>query len=191
VRREPKTVNILQEFVADWRVTGALVPTSPFARNALLDVIDFSTVRVAVELGPGTGAITEGMLERLAPDATLVAIEINAGFVSTLRERIRDPRLKVVEGSAADVDQIVSSLGLGHADCMVSALPFANLGEELRQAIMRAARATLHPGSPLVCLQYTPLYMPSLMAKHFGHYKSRLCLWNVPPAFIYRASTQA
>ena len=43
------------------------------------------SAKLAIELGPGTGGTTKALLRAMAPDAKLVAIEINAGFAKLLK----------------------------------------------------------------------------------------------------------
>ncbi len=57
---------------------------------------------LAVEIGPGRGALTEHLLKRAD---RVCAIELDEALVGELRERWRhEPRLEVREGNALDVD---------------------------------------------------------------------------------------
>ncbi len=57
---------------------------------------------LAIEIGPGRGALTERLLARAD---RVVAIELDAALVTYLRERWRgESRLEVVEANALDVD---------------------------------------------------------------------------------------
>ncbi len=51
-----------------------------------------------VELGPGTGAITNALIERGVDQKRLVLVEYNPGFCALLRDRY--PHAKVVQGDA-------------------------------------------------------------------------------------------
>ena len=66
---------------------GAVVPCSPFLINDMLASVDWNRAKVVVEYGPGLGNITEEILKRLAPDATLIIIELNQEFADYLRQR--------------------------------------------------------------------------------------------------------
>ena len=50
---------------------GAVVPCSPFLINDMLAAVEWDRSKVIVEYGPGIGNITEEILKRMAPDATL------------------------------------------------------------------------------------------------------------------------
>jgi 16S rRNA (adenine1518-N6/adenine1519-N6)-dimethyltransferase len=57
---------------------------------------------LAVEIGPGRGALTERLLARAD---RVAAIELDAGLAAHLRERWRgDPRLEILEANALHVD---------------------------------------------------------------------------------------
>src|ERR1700733_3523122 len=118
--------NIVAEFLKDWRTTGTIAPSSRFLQKGLMDAVDFRHARLGVELGPGTGFDTRAILDLLRSDAHLVAVEINGRFVARLRDTIPDPRLMVVEDSAADLPAIQQRLNLGAPSSGVSGLPVAN-----------------------------------------------------------------
>lgn len=178
-------MRVLREFLSDWKTTGAVAPTSRFTQRVMADCIDWSRVRTMVELGPGTGCVTRALLQRLRPDARLVAVEINPRFVEEVRRSIDDPRLQVVQGSAADLSGILRRLGMEPVDCVVSVLPFASLPPTLRDEVMGAVCSGLRPGGTFVAIQYTNLVMPKLMEAHLGSYRVKRSWLNLPPALVY------
>jgi len=109
------------------RMLGSIVPSSRFLIKQLLQPIDWHQARVIVEYGPGVGCITAEILRRMRSDAVLIAIELNPDFVSHLRSSLRDERLKVVEGSAEAVGEILESFGRGKANYIISGIPFSTL----------------------------------------------------------------
>lgn len=177
-------LDFFTSFLTKPGVVGSVTPSSGFLVRALLDKVDFARARVLVEYGPGTGVITDAMRERLHPDAKCVCIEVMPNFVAMLRERYRDdPRMIVVEGSAADVVAILDAQGLGAADAVVSGLPFTSLPEELRHDILAATARALKPEGRFSLYQYSTFLMGRLK-QHFGAIHTRFTLLNIPPAFI-------
>ena len=104
------------------RMLGSIVPSSRFLIKQLLEPINWGRARVIVEYGPGVGGITTEVLRHMRPDASLIAIEMNPDFVRYLGEAISDKRLKVVQGSAADVDEILRRFGFMRADATLIAI---------------------------------------------------------------------
>ena len=67
----------------------------------MLSRVDWSRAKLFVEYGPGVGTFCGTILERLAPDATLLVIDTNPVFIDYLRRKFADTRFIAVHGSAA------------------------------------------------------------------------------------------
>src|SRR2546430_137315 len=118
------------------KLLGSLVPSSPFLVNHLLAMIDWKRAQVIVEYGPGIGNMTQEILKRMRPDATLVAIEMNPDFVRFIRREVQDPRLRVVCGSASEVREILAGLNLERADYVISGIPYTTIPAPVRRQIL-------------------------------------------------------
>jgi phospholipid N-methyltransferase len=169
------------------RMLGSLVPSSRFLIRELLDPIRWERAPVIVEYGPGVGGITAEILQRMRPDAQLIAIETNAEFVSFLRASLPDERLHVVAGSAADVQQILHSLGIERAAYVISGIPFSTLPREEREHILRQTRAALEPDGKLLVYQFSSRVLPDLQ-RIFGYVERGFAPLNVLPAHLFFAS---
>ena len=101
-------LRFLKQWVRNPRELGSITPSSRYLTREVVDRIDFSRARYIAELGPGTGVFTQAILDRLAPDGRMLAIDTNAGFVEHLRREIPDRRLQVVEASAERVDALAA-----------------------------------------------------------------------------------
>lgn len=174
-------VRFLRAFVAHPRQVGAVLPTSARAVADMLDLADLASARLVVELGSGTGSHTGHILDRLGPDARLVAFEIDPGMAAGLRARLPDPRLRVVTGSAADVVEVLAG---DRPEVVVSALPFTSLPADLGKQILLRTVRVLAPGGALLVLQYSPLLARQLH-RLFASVTRKVSLRNVPPAFLY------
>lgn len=174
-------VLFLRSFLAHPRQVGAVLPTSERAVDDMLDFVNFTPAGLVVELGAGTGSHTGPVLRRMAPDARLVAFEIDPSLAASLRDKFDDPRLTVVEGSA---EHLVAELAGEQPDVVVSALPFTSLPQGLGRTILERTAQVLAPGGTLLVLQYSPFIQKEL-ERLFGTLRRRICLLNVPPAFLY------
>src|SRR5262249_45961922 len=150
----------------------------------MLSKINWSSVQVALELGPGTGSLTERILARMGPNGTLIAIEANAQFAEMLTKKYGDARLKVVRASATRMRQVLRSCGCESADCIVSGLPFANMRAEMRRKILASAKEALKPPGSLVLFHYRKV-LPPFLEQQFPLVDSDFELLNVPPAFVF------
>ena len=166
---------------------GSIIPSSRFLVNDILSDIDWKTARVLVEFGPGVGNITREVLKRMRPDAILVVIELNEEFVNYLGVTIRDPRLRIVHGSAADVRRILARERVAPVDCIISGLPYTWLPEEVRKEIITEARQALKEEGTLVAFHFTPMLRPYLRDS-FSSVKSGFQLFNILPATIFHCT---
>jgi phospholipid N-methyltransferase len=172
------------------RMLGSLVPSSRFLIRELLDPIRWERARVIVEYGPGVGGITAEILQRMRPDANLIAIETNSEFVSFLRSTLPDERLHVVEGSAADVQSILRSLGHERASYVISGIPFSTLPRREREHILKQTRAVLETDGKLAVYQFSSRVLPDL-ERIFGYVERGFAPLNVLPAHLFFATAAA
>jgi phospholipid N-methyltransferase len=166
---------------------GSIVPSSRFLVKDLMSEIDWDRARVLVEFGPGVGTITREVLKRMRPDAVLVVIELNEEFVQYLGATIRDPRLRIVHGSAAHVRRILAEQSLAPADCIISGLPYSLLPEELRKEIVSESRQALKAEGSLLVFQFSPSVLPYLKSS-FSSVKLGFQLLNILPARIFHCT---
>jgi phospholipid N-methyltransferase len=165
-------------------MVGSIIPSSKAVIDRMLAPVDWANTKLFVEYGPGVGTFTRPILERLAPDATLVAIDTNPDFCDYLKLSIPDSRLQIVNGSAADVNEILEQLGFGQADYAVSGLPFSTLPAGVGPAIAKATSAALRPGGAFLVYQFRPS-VRDIIAPFFARVDHAFEFWNVPPAQLW------
>ncbi|MGC1550839.1 MAG: methyltransferase domain-containing protein [Rhodanobacter sp.] len=110
--------------------------------------------RHVVELGAGTGAITEALLRHGVAPTQLLAIEMNATLHDLLLRRF--PETHVLCADARHLSELVERSGAfasGRADVVLSSLGLLAMPAELQREILAAAFAVLRPGG--VFVQYT------------------------------------
>jgi phospholipid N-methyltransferase len=161
-----------------------VVPSSRFLVDQLLRHIDWRSARVIVEYGPGVGTFTREILRRMRPDARLVAIELNDEFVEHLGAHYRDPRLRVLRGSALEVDVFLRDLAHGEADAIVSGIPFSTFPISLRERILGKSFEVLRPGGRLLVYQFSRAVLPHLR-ETFSDIREEFVPLNILPARIY------
>jgi len=113
----------ITQFFTRGNKVGSMAPSSRFLAKKMLQHIPFDKVKVLVELGPGTGAFTPFLLDRMNGNATLILIELNDEFYQELVNKIKDPRAIIVHGSATDLPEIHKKLNHEKVDCWLSSLP--------------------------------------------------------------------
>lgn len=146
---------------------------------------DLPRARTVVEFGTGTGVYTEEILERLNPEGTFLAFEIEPDLASAVAARLTDPRLRVINDSAEHVDDYLEGT---KADYIVSSVPFTSLPADVRHSLLEAARGALAPDGQMLVLQYSTTVLPDL-ERTFATIRRRFSPLNVPPAFLFACST--
>lgn len=180
----------LKGFIKHPAMVASIVPSSGKLIRHMLGEVDWANTKVFVEYGPGVGTFTRPVLDRLMPDAKLISIDTNPDFVRHLRASIRDPRLSVVHGSAADVEKILADHGFDHADYALSGLPFTSLPAGVGDAIGAATYRALKPGGVFLVYQFTRNVFPHI-DPFFDSVDHALEWWNVPPSHLYWARKNA
>ena len=173
-----------RNFLKHPKMLGSLIPSSRFLVNHLLAEVDWQRARVFLEYGPGVGTFTTEILRRMRPDAVLIALETNSDFVRFLRGRVRDDRLHIVHGSAADADGALAKLELSHADYVISGIPYTTMPPDLRDLILRKTHAVLDPHGAFLVYQFTRSVLPYLR-QTFGFVHQDFEPLNVMPARLF------
>jgi len=166
---------------------GSVIPSSPYLVKYLMEQIDWDRTRVVVEFGPGVGTITREVLKRMRPDALLLVIELNREFVDFLNTHVRDPRLRIVHGSAIEVRNILAEHGIASADCIISSIPYSLIPETQRQEIVLESRQALQAQGSLLVFQYNRRLLPYLKSS-FSSVKLDIHYLNILPALVFHCT---
>jgi phospholipid N-methyltransferase len=173
----------VREYIADKDV-GALHPSSRFLVRRLIRCLRPGSIRTIVEFGPGPGVVTRPLLEALSPEARYIAIEKNLAFLAALKSSISDPRLRVVEGDACSVREILASEGVTAADAVIASIPFSFLTKDQRTGLVDAVESLLaDDGDFVIFHQFTPM-MRSLVRKRFPRVRVLFEPRNIMPCFL-------
>ncbi len=165
-----------------------MIPSSRYLSRKIIEGIDFENANCIVELGAGTGPITQELLKRIQPKTKLLIIEKDADFCHRLRERfpLHDyPNAEIIEGDAAHLDDILAERGLSSADHVVSGLPLPSIPEKIRYDIMACSMKVLGPGGTFRQLTVMPWVYRKLYKRYFSNVKFGLVPLNFPPAGVY------
>jgi phosphatidylethanolamine/phosphatidyl-N-methylethanolamine N-methyltransferase len=163
---------------------GAVLPSSPALARAIARQIHPHAGPV-LEIGAGTGVVSEALLERGVPAERLTLLEYDPDLTGLLRKRF--PHVHVIQGDAFDLGHSLGPRYAAPFGAIVSGLPLLNHPPARRRAFMEAVAARLQPGAPFVQFSYGPTPpVPPLP----GHNVTRaaMVLANIPPAkvWVYR-----
>ncbi|MGI5502347.1 class I SAM-dependent methyltransferase [Lentzea sp. CA-135723] len=184
-------VGFLQEFVRAPFDVGAIAPSGRLLSNHVALPVPEAGDPLVVEIGPGTGAFTAAIEQRLAGRGTHVAVEINDRFARMLNTRY--PNVDVVTADAGDLEQLLLARGHPRADIIVSGLPWTAFAAARQEAVLDGAVAGLAPDGTFTTFGYAHMrWTPParrfrrLLDSRFEEVVTGRTIWaNAPPAFVY------
>jgi phosphatidylethanolamine/phosphatidyl-N-methylethanolamine N-methyltransferase len=145
-------IRFLRSFVTAPMRTGAQWPSGKALSRAMAEPVDLSVPGPIIELGPGTGVVTEALLARGVPPERLVMIEFSPQFVKLLRQRY--PNVRLVHGDAYALAEHVRKLGLAPPAAVVSSLPLLTQPPARRLDLLRSALRIMNPDGVFVQFTY-------------------------------------
>jgi phosphatidylethanolamine/phosphatidyl-N-methylethanolamine N-methyltransferase len=179
-------VRFLRSWIEKPLHMGAVMPSGRLLARTMAQYVDVESSGPVVELGPGTGAITNALIEHGVDQKRLVLVEYNPGFCALLRDRY--PQAKVVQGDAYTLRDSLWNVLSAPAAAMVSGLPLVTKPMLTRLKLIREAFLTLAPGAPFVQFTYSvvppiPKSLPGVATE-----ASERIWMNLPPArvWVYR-----
>ncbi len=175
-------------------VAGAVSPSGRFLARMMARYVDPRKAGPVVELGPGTGAITEALLARGIAPGRLYLVEFDPGFCKLLKRRF--PGVHVIKGDAYQLSQTLRGRLHRPPAAIVSSLPLLLKPETQRLALLADAFGCMRPDGCFVQFTYgrvSPVPRDKASALDF-HVEASPPVWlNLPPArvWIYRRQAQA
>jgi phosphatidylethanolamine/phosphatidyl-N-methylethanolamine N-methyltransferase len=100
---------------------GAFLPSSAAVGRAMAKAVPLDRPGMILELGGGTGPVTASLLEAGCPPERLIVVEREAALAKMLKQRFA--RLRIVEGDACAIADILAGHGITKLAAIVSSLP--------------------------------------------------------------------
>src|SRR6201993_2696350 len=166
--------------------TGAVTPSGKILARAMARYVDPRSSGPVVELGPGTGPVTDALVEAGVDPSRLVLVESNPAFCRILQKRYPDATL--VQGDAYSLRRRLETLLTQPASAVVSGLPLVTKPIRERWRLVRDAFDLMVPGAPFVQFTYS---VAAPLPKRLGGFSVEASerIWmNIPPArvWVYR-----
>jgi phosphatidylethanolamine/phosphatidyl-N-methylethanolamine N-methyltransferase len=181
-------VSFLRSWIERPLSTGAVAPSGKILARTMARYVDPHSNGPVVELGPGTGPVTEALVEAGVAPSRLVLVEFNPTFCRILRARY--PEATLVQGDAYSLRRLLETLLLQPAAAVVSGLPLVTKPIKMRLRLIRDAFDLMLPGAPFVQFTYS---VASPLPQRLGGFSAEASerIWmNLPPArvWVYRRS---
>jgi phosphatidylethanolamine/phosphatidyl-N-methylethanolamine N-methyltransferase len=175
----------LKTLIAAPRLTGAVAPSGRALARTMAAAIGSPRQGLVVELGPGTGPVTQSLIGTGVPPERLVLVEYDPGFCRMLQGRFGGVR--VIQGDAYDLSRTLASFAGQPIAAVVSSLPLLNQPAPRRTKLIAEAFALMGPAGVFVQFTYG-LQSPvprEACASRYSAMRSRPILRNLPPAFVW------
>ena len=178
------TTLFLQEWLANPKRTGSVVPSSKRLAAAMARWLPANPESFVLELGPGTGVVTQALLDRGMREEKLIAIENNPKLASLLHERF--PRANIIVGDAWELDDLLRNRPqpIESVGAVISSLPLLNFSEEKAEALAQKIRAVLEPQGNWVQFTYRINKLRPRGSSSFRLHASKIVWFNLPPARV-------
>ena len=179
----------LARWLRDPAHIGAIMPSGKQLARAMAAQVAGATGAI-VELGGGTGTVTEALLAARVDPKRLIVLERDGHLAGHLAKRF--PGVTVVHGDARDVRAAVAKANVGPVGAFVSSLPLLSLPSAECVAIV--AECSQLMGADGRFVQFT--YGPRSPIPNHGQFglqarATAWVLWNVPPATVWRYTRAA
>ena len=200
-----------RQFRQRFETTGAIAPSSRFLAKSMTRFLadrGSDPVRV-LEIGPGTGPVTERIIPLLADGDRFDIVELNESFVEILSTRFRHDKAWKNAAAFSEIHQlpIQDFQPDNKYDFVISGLPLNNFPADLVDSIADTYFTLLKPGGVLSYFEYMyvrPIRkvvtrgdekvritrIDDIMAAHCA--KHRIArdniILNIPPAWVQHLS---
>jgi len=192
VAKKPLRLDDEMQFIRSWiekpLSIGAVMPSSKVLARTMARYVDPASNGPVIELGPGTGPVTEALVEHGVDPKRLILVEFDADFCRLLRTRY--PEATVVQGDAYRLRRLLETYVKESASAIVSGLPLVTKPVRTRLRLISDAMALLAPGAPFVQFTYAMVTPIPKALSGITAQASELIWMNVPPArvWVYRGA---
>ncbi len=160
---------------------GAVVPSSTLLAEAMVAPIDAWDGGYVIEIGAGTGVITDALIKRRVDLKRLILVERSDSLAAHLQERY--PEVTVLMGNALHLVELLPP-EVKSVQAIISSLPLRSMPTDEVQAILAIFRALLAPSGKLIQFTYDLRNNNTDMMTGFTVLAKKRIWVNIPPACV-------
>jgi phospholipid N-methyltransferase len=184
--RLKENILFFSKFLRHGTTIASFWPSSKALSKATIKQIDWDNAKVIVELGAGTGPITDQIIKRLKPDTVFIAIERDGDFAKVLQKRFANRKnVHIVKADVRDLDTVLKSFKITKVDAFVSGLPTPTLPLPVRRRMLATVRRHLVEGGVYSNITEIPFWYWGYYKKIFKHVSFDFVARNMPPGGVY------
>ena len=165
---------------------GTFTPSTRAFAEAMVDHSSVDPAGWTLEIGPGTGVVTQALIDRGVPPERLVCVEYDSDFCRLLEKRF--PDANIIQGDALKLGEALGRFANTRFSAILSGLPLLTLPKATRIAYLYDALDRLVPGGNVTQLSFAFTPPQDAVPGKFTVEKSKWVTTNIPPGriWIYR-----
>lgn len=172
------------EFMKHPGKVGSICPSGTALAEELLNGMSPDDQGLIIDLGAGSGPVTEHMLQSGIRAERIIAIEALDDFAESFFRRC--PGIPLLIGDAGDLKAILDRVAPGRqVSAIISSLPFRAMSPDVTQRILTEIHAVLRErGGKLVQYSYAWWLQYPLKGNGFAPMAAKTVWNNIPPARV-------
>ena len=179
----------IRQWIENPRLIGAVSPSGRALAKTMAGFVELEKDGLIIELGPGTGPVTQALISRGIAPERLVLVEYETRFCHLLSERF--PGVNIVQGDAYGLKATLAGKVPGKIATVVSSLPLLNRPERDRVELLNQSFEMM--GDDGLFIQFTygltkspmPMHAHGVKGAYVGKGSPPIVL-NIPPARVWR-----
>ena len=175
----------VRKFLRHGTKIASLTPSSRWLCRSMCRDLDPTRPQVIVELGTGTGPLTEMVLDHMHPESTFLSIEVDPDLHALAMSRC--PNADIANASVEELPDILASRNIEHVDVFLSCLPVPSLPQRINQVVLETWKRMSTNGIYTQITQVPWWYQP-LYRRVFRDVSFTLVMMNPPPGGVYHCS---
>jgi phosphatidylethanolamine/phosphatidyl-N-methylethanolamine N-methyltransferase len=179
-------VIFIWRWVKNPRKVGSILPSSRSLADLMAKIVAVSHGKdaIIVELGAGTGVLTDGLIKSGIDPTKLCIVELDVKLCEMLHKKY--PHSLVLQGDAKQLDQLLPKDKLGKVDAIISGLPVLNFSMKAKRNIIEASFKVLKPGGDFYQFTYGPRSPWPAEKLGLSAVRAGSTIRNLPPAAVWR-----
>ncbi|HLR76700.1 MAG TPA: rRNA adenine N-6-methyltransferase family protein [Balneolaceae bacterium] len=182
-------MNFFIHFLKELKKTGAVAPSSKFLARDLVEQLQRQTIEEPfeplniLEIGAGTGSLTNEIAKNLRPSDTLDIVELQKDFYEVIQKKFSGENISVYHTDIINFTPFIKY------DFVFSSLPYENMSAELCKSIWDKKLALCEHQAYICYFKYISFrgiknaFQQSVVQK-FGC-EEKVVLRNLPPAKLF------
>jgi len=179
----PGWIVFAKEVIRNPKTMGTACESSPRLAKAIADFISVDNKSgCVVELGSGTGRVTEALLQHGIAPENLISVELSTAFADFLKHKF--PQVRIVNGDAFHLTDLLGQ-DSNRVNTIVCGLPFRTLPHMQVHGIVKQIDDLISNNNGIY-IQFTYDLSGSspFLPHHFKRIDHKIIWRNIPPARI-------